>query len=116
MLMALAEDRVDFVRLFLSYGVSVPKVVDQKTLEFLYAYRSEKSTLKYDLRSNSSSISEVNNPLVKRFCQENEVDFKIITMDKIEMFIDELTSRIRHGTFMLSRDVSFLSLKHFVFL
>ena len=107
--MALAEDRVDFVRLFLSYGVSIPKVVDQKTLEFLYAYRSEQSTLKYDLSSNSASITEVTNPLVRRFCRENEVDLRIISMDRIEVFINELTSRIRHGTPLLSRDVSYNS-------
>ncbi|XP_066935830.1 transient receptor potential cation channel subfamily M member-like 2 [Clytia hemisphaerica] len=106
MLMALAEDRVDFVRLFLSYGVSVPKVVDQKTLEFLYAYRSEQSTLRFDLRSTNASFTEVTNPLVKRFCQENDVDLRVITMDRILMFIDELTSNIRHGTPMLSSDVS----------
>ncbi|XP_066912898.1 transient receptor potential cation channel subfamily M member-like 2 isoform X3 [Clytia hemisphaerica] len=106
MLMALAEDRVDFVRLFLSYGVSVPKVVDQKTLEFLYAYRSEQSTLRFDRRSTNASFTEVTNPLVKRYCQENDVDLRIITMDRILMFIDELTSDMRHGTPMLSSDVS----------
>ena len=51
MLMALAEDKVDFVKLFLRYGVSISKILNQETLEFLYAYRSSQSTMKYELKA-----------------------------------------------------------------
>ena len=114
MLMALAEDRVDFVRLFVSYGVSITKVVDQKTLEFLYYYRAKQSTLKYELAPTRVSKTEVTNRRLERFCQQNKVDLSVIGMDQIKVFIDELTLRIRHGTSLLSSNVRSFSFVYLV--
>lgn len=61
LLVALAEGSVDFVKLFISYGVSLSKLLDKKTLEFLYAYRSKESTLKYHVKSRKFVTTTGNN-------------------------------------------------------
>ena len=39
--MALAMDRIKFVRLFLHYGISIHALLTPNVLEFLYGYRSQ---------------------------------------------------------------------------
>ena len=60
MLMALAMNRVSFVRLFLKYGVSINTVLNQKNLEFLYGYCSKVHSYayKFDEKHYKSSAHE----------------------------------------------------------
>lgn len=57
MIMSLALDRVNFVRLFLRYGVSIETILSNDVLEFLYGYAaraSPTSTLKYEFDEGKS--------------------------------------------------------------
>ena len=53
MIMALAMNRVEMVKLLLDYGISIKEVLTNDVLEFLYAYRSRDvtSTLKFEIDS-----------------------------------------------------------------
>nr|XP_047126615.1 transient receptor potential cation channel subfamily M member 3 [Hydra vulgaris] len=42
MIMALAMDRVEFVKLFLNYGISIQSLLSPDVLQFLYGYRCKK--------------------------------------------------------------------------
>jgi len=108
MLMALAEDKVDFVKLFLSYGVSISRILDQKTLEFLYAYRSSKSTMKYELKAKRYANPTGNtNSLVERFCNDQECYLEEIELNKVIRLLDDICSEFRHGSSLLSDKVIF---------
>ena len=49
MIVALAMNRVDFVKLFLSYGISIQTLLTVDILEFLYGYRYRVAHLKNKL-------------------------------------------------------------------
>lgn len=106
LLVSLAEGSVDFVKLFISYGVSLSKLLDRQTLEFLYAYRSKESTLKYQIKTKRfvtiTGKKFINLFLIYKIIEDIIRIFALINiMESYSQFINELFSKPFRCSFLI---------------
>ena len=83
MIMALAMDRIDFVKLFLNYGISIQALLTPDVLEFLYGYRSKgaHSILNRLIKkSNYLSASGKFKEVMEQLCSYEKYDPKTISI------------------------------------
>ena len=92
--MALALDRVAFLKLLLNYGVSVQSILNQNLLEFLYGYvlvNTNCSTMKYE-KNDYCRLSEKEKEKVSELMGflEHEEDEVCIKLEVIQKNINNL--------------------------
>ena len=87
MIIALAIDRIDFVKLFLHYGISIHALLTPNLLEFLYGYRSQgahsilRKLKKGDYKPAEGDYEGIMNLL----CFHNNYDRKAISLSSDEI-------------------------------
>lgn len=116
MLSALATNRVEFVMLFLEYGISLTRIVNQNILEFLYGYCISSSMLDTEVQNSyvpavTESDSDVSSNAIEVLCEDAGLDIKrcAVPMKRVHELIDNLCSDVRQD----SRLLTIVSLKYF---
>ena len=100
-------DRVEFVKLFLSYGVCLAKIMNNDILQFLYGFSMNSSTSILDKEINSSTTINKTN-IMEVLCDDYgyNIDSCAVSLEKIQEIINALCSDLRQGNNMLTK-VSF---------
>ncbi|XP_012554388.2 transient receptor potential cation channel subfamily M member 1 isoform X1 [Hydra vulgaris] len=97
MIMALAMNRVEFVKLFLSYGISIQSLLTPKVLEFLYGYHcnNSHSIIQYVLKKvEYEPASGDFKDVMELLCSYEKYNSKsiLLPLNKIKSVINEACS------------------------
>ena len=105
--MAIAMNRVDFVNLFLSYGISIQSILTPQVLEFLYGYlcQNSHSILNLVLKKEYEPASGIYKDVMQLLCSYEKYDDKkiSISLTKIKSVIKDACS-----VFMKQRNDQFI--------
>ena len=87
MIMALAMDRVDFVKLFLQYRINITTLLKEDVLGFLYGYRSQDahSILKKIIKDGYKPAKGDYEDVMKQLCK-----YENYKPDAISLSFDEI--------------------------
>lgn len=117
MITALAMNRVQFVKLFLEYGISLVKNINQNTLEFLYGYSAYSSTsILKDATDVSFTRAVIPNGshgdgelytgknVMELLCEDAGIDINrsAISIENVCKVVDCLCSGIRQSSTLLT--------------
>lgn len=108
MITALAFNRVEFVKLFLKYAISLPKIMKSGVLRNLYGYcmMSPNSILDLEVRHKVIGLSDTDEDHSKLFkCLWNDAGYEKpcgVEISVIHNILNDLCGDIRQGNPLLS--------------
>lgn len=106
MITALAKDRVDFVKLFLEYGISISQIINKEIMEFLYGYclNSPTSILHADVPDSYMKANAQSFEVMKKLCVDSALDENRCSVYwlRVHEIVNKLCSGIRQSDSILT--------------